>query len=129
MKRFLLVSLALCLAASFASEAFAFRGGAGRAGGGAVYRGPMGGGAVRGPAGGAAVRGPAGATAVRGPAGNVAVRGPTNVNVYGGAYRPYAGVAAGVAVGAAVGAAAASTYYPPAYYVPPCGPPYTPYCP
>jgi hypothetical protein len=113
MKWLVAISLALCLVIWLAPEALAWRGGA------AVYRGP---------AGGVAVRGPEGAAAVRGPAGNVAVRGPTNV--YGGVYRaPGYGAAAGVAVGAATGAAAASSYYPPPYYAPPCGPPYTEYCP
>jgi hypothetical protein len=125
MKQFVLISLALCLAASLTTEASAWRaaGGVYRGGAGAV-RGPYGGGAVRGPMGGAAVRGPGGAAAVRGPAGNVAVRGPTNV--YGGVYRPYP-VAGAVAAGAVVGAAAATAAAP--YYVPPCGPPYTAYCP
>jgi hypothetical protein len=120
MKRVVVFSLAFCLVASLVPDAFAWRAGGG------VYRG--GGAAVRGPMGGAAVRGPMGGAAVRGPAGNVAVRGPTTV--YGGVYRaPAYGAAAGVAVGAAVGAAAARPYYPQPYYVPPCGPPYTPYCP
>jgi Na+/proline symporter len=129
MKQLVVISLALCLVVALAAEAIAQRrGGAVYRGGSAAVRGPMGGAAVRGPAGNVAVRGPAGAAAVRGPAGNVAVRGPTNV--YGGVYRaPAYGVAAGVAVGAAVGAAAAAPYYPPPYYVHPCGPPYTPYCP
>jgi hypothetical protein len=120
MKRLVVFSLTFCLVASLAPDAFAWRAGGG------VYRG--GGAAVRGPMGGAAVRGPMGGAAVRGPAGNVAVRGPTTV--YGGVYRaPAYGAAAGVAVGAAVGAAAARPYYPQPYYVPPCGSPYTPYCP
>jgi hypothetical protein len=55
--------------------------------------------------GGAVYHGPMGGVGVRGPMGGAAFRGP------GG------------------GAAAASSYYPPAYYQPPCGPPYTPSCP
>jgi hypothetical protein len=52
MKRLFLVGLSAALAASLASEAFAWGAVRGPAGG-AAYRGPMGGAAVRGPAGGA----------------------------------------------------------------------------
>jgi len=41
------------------------------------------------------------------------------VNVYGSAYRPYAGAAAGVAVGTAAAASAYASYPP--YYEDPCG--------
>ena len=88
MKRLFLVGLSAALAASLASEAFAWGAVRGPAGG-AAYRGPMGGAAVRGPAGGVAVRGPAGGAAYRAPAAGGAY--------YGGVYRP---APVGVAIGA-----------------------------
>jgi hypothetical protein len=116
MKRLIMLCLSVALAASLASEAFAWGSVSGPRGG-TAYRGPMGGAAVSGPKGGTAVRGPAGGAAAVGPNGGTAYRPPSGGAYYGGAARPYypgAAVATGVAVGVA-----ATAYRPPAYYSPP----------